>query len=355
LRPDPIRPIEGSPFVSIVAAVRNEAGNIDRCVRALQAQAHPADRLEILIVDGRSSDETRDIVNRLATTDSRIRLLDNPGMIVAAGLNIGIRASRGQVIARMDGHTEAPPDYVSRGLVALHQTGAWCVGGEMRRVGNSPLTRAIAIVTMSAFGVGDASHNFTGESRWVETVFLGMWPRWVFERIGLFDTELVRNQDDELSFRVREAGGKIWLDHNIVMHYEPRASLRRLFSQYRQYGMWKIRVYQKHPRAARPRQLVPPVWVGTVVGGALLGFASPLGWLIAIAAAGSYLAVMSVASRRLAGGGATTAQVLATLVTLHSAYGIGMWQGIIRFAPRWLTRRRGQSARLEPRSAPGSP
>jgi hypothetical protein len=214
---------------------------------------------------------------------------------------------------------------------------------------------AIGRVTSSPFGVGDAKHNYSREAGPAETVFPGMWPREVLERVGAFDPELQRNQDDELSFRIREAGGTIWYDPAIEVAYEQRGSLARLFQQYREYGMWKVRVFQIHPRALRPRQLVPPAWIGAIAGGLALGLLTPIGWFVAAAAAGSYLAVMLVASRRLAGPGTTPALILASLLTLHSAYGIGMWQGVIRFAPRWVTRRRGQPARLEPRPDSDSP
>jgi hypothetical protein len=246
----------------------------------------------------------------------------------------------------MDGHAVAPPNYLALGVQGLHETAAWSYGGQMKRVGRDPTTRAIAAATMSPFGVGDASHNYATQPMWAETVFLGMWPRWVFEKIGLFDEELVRNQDDEFSFRIREAGGRIRFDPRLVIEYEPRPSLRRLFSQYRQYAMWKVRVLQMHPRALRWRHWVPMIWVGVVTGGAVLGFVWPPALLAPASAVAAYALMMGVAAARVRPAGTSTWQMLATFLVLHIAYGVGFWQGMIRFAPRWLVHRRGRPARL---------
>ncbi len=335
------------PLVSVVLPVRNEARSIDACLSSLVAQDIDPSMVEILVVDGGSEDETPKIVMRWASHDRRIRLLRNPARITPSALNIGIRAARGSVIARMDGHAEASPDYLSLGTVDLAETGAWSVGGQMLRRGWDPTARAIASVTMSPFGVGDSSHNYSRDPMWAETVFLGMWPRWVFERIGLFDEELVRNQDDELSYRIREAGGRIWFDPRIVVSYRPRSNLPGLYRQYRQYGMWKVRVLQMHPRALRWRHWVPMLWIGTLVGCTLLGFAAPEAWLVGLLAVISYVLVIGLASIRTASPEVPSWRLFATFATLHVGYGIGFWQGLVRFAPRWLSRRAGRPARLE--------
>ncbi len=342
-----------TPPVSVVLPVRNEERSLEACLRSLVAQDLPPDRFEILIVDGRSTDRTRSIAAAWAARDPRIRVLDNPGRIAPTALNIGVREARGSIIARMDGHAVAPPDYLSRGVEVLAATGAWSAGGQMVRVGRSPATRAIAAVTMSPFGVGDAAHNFSTAPMWAETVFLGMWPRWVFERVGLFDEELVRNQDDELSYRIREAGGRIRFDPRIAIEYEPRASLGHLFSQYRQYAMWKVRVWQMHPASLRWRHWVPMLWVGTMAVGAGLGFLVRPGWLVAAGAAGAYLVVVGAGAWRLASrAGLPAGRLLATFACLHLAYGLGFWQGLVRFAPRWVRDRRGRPPALGETTAP---
>lgn len=337
----------GAPRVTVVIPVRNEAASIDACLQSIVAQDVGVRAIEILVVDGGSTDDTRERIQAWTAKAPTIRLLDNPSRIAPTALNIGIQAANGSVIARMDGHSEAPPDYLSRGLADLAETGAWAVGGQMRRVGTTPTTEAIAAATMSPFGVGDAAHNFATERMWAETVFLGMWPTWVFDRIGLFDEELVRNQDDEFSYRIREAGGKILFDPAISMAYQPRATYGALFDQYRQYGMWKIRVLQMHPRSLRPRHWVPMVWVAwlvlTAVGSLIAG---PAAVLFAVGA-GTYLVVMFAAAIRMGRGIAAASRVVVAFLALHLGYGIGFWQGLIRFAPRWVSRRRGAPPRLD--------
>lgn len=343
---DDVQGVGNAPIVSVVIPVRNEAAFIDRCLRSIVVQDIGVDAVEILVVDGGSTDDTRDRVRAWISEVPFVRLMDNPSRITPAALNIGIRAATGSVIARMDGHSEAPPDYLSRGLMDLTQTGAWAVGGQMRRVGTTPTTDAIAAATMSPFGVGDAAHNFATEPMWAETVFLGMWPRWVFERVGLFDEELVRNQDDEFSYRIREAGGRILFDPVISMSYQPRASYGALFDQYRQYGMWKVRVFQMHPRSLRPRHWVPMMWVGyLVVTAAASLFLRPAAILFAFGVV-SYLAVMLAAAARMRRGIDHAGRVLSAFLALHLGYGFGSWQGAIRFAPRWFVRRKGSPPRI---------
>ena len=238
--------------MSIVVPTRDEAESIAACLQALADQDYPVEQLEILVVDGQSSDRTVEIARGFADRDPRIRILANPERVTPAAFNRGIRAARGEILGVMSAHGSPAPDYVRRGVDALAATAAWSVGGRIRRSGTTGVQRAIAKVTSSPFGVGNATHNYQETPGWVETAFPGLWPRWVFERIGLFDPELVRNQDDELSGRITAAGGRIWYDPEIVIDYTPRASYASLFSQYRQYAMWKVRVFQKHPSAARP-------------------------------------------------------------------------------------------------------
>jgi succinoglycan biosynthesis protein ExoA len=334
------------PSVSIIVPTRDEVRTIEACLSAVLGQAYPADRLELLVVDGRSTDGTRELVAALATRDGRVSLIDNPERITPVAFNRGIRAAKGEVIGVMSAHGVPAADYVGRAVEQLSATGAWCVGGRIDRVATTPVGRAIAAATSSPFGVGDATHNYQTSPGWVETAFPGMWPRWVFDQVGPFDPELVRNQDDEFSYRIREAGGRIWYDPGIVIAYVPRGSYRTLFSQYRQYAYWKVRVFQKHPGAARPRHLVPAAWVAALAGGVLLTPLSPAAILLTITAGGAYAGVMIVAALRLGSDDVRPKDALQALATLHLAYGVGFWQGLARFGLRWFRDRRGTRDRL---------
>lgn len=335
--------------ISIVMPARNEGRTIDAALQGLVDQDDPR-IIEILVADGRSTDDTRERVLDWGKRDARIRLLENPGLTAPTGLNAALEAAIGNVIVRMDGHAEPRPDYVRLAVDELVASGAWCVGGRMLKRGTTSWERAAAAAASSPLGVGDAAHNYAVEPIWAETVFLGTWPRWVFDRVGLFDPELVRNQDDELSYRIRQAGGRIRYDPRIVVEYAPRRSWRALFDQYRQYGMWKVRVFQKHPHAARPRHLVPAAWIASLaVSAALLPtFAGP--WLL-VADLGAYALVMAAGVVGVQG--VSRLQVATAVLALHLGYGLGFWQGMIRFAPRFFSGRLGSTSHLPARGVVG--
>lgn len=327
--------------VSLILPIRNEVDAIDDCLDGIVAQSYPAELIEVIVVDGMSTDQTRDRVLSRARSDGRIRLIDNPERITPSGLNAGIRAARHDVIVRMDGHSIPPADYVEQCVRVLQESGAWAVGGTMARTGLTPTQRAIARATSMPLGVGDSTHNYATSGTWVETVYLGTWPREVFERIGLFDPELVRDQDDELSYRIRANGGRIWFDPRISCEYRPRPSLRALFRQYREYACFKVRVFQKHPAAARWRHLVPPIWVALVVLLPVAALVWPIVVLAWLAMMLMYFAVLGIGVLRVDPRGAPRWRIFAALVTLHVAYGVGFWEGLVRFLPRWFRDRAG--------------
>ena len=317
------------PRVTLVVPVRNEGARLDDCLGTLSSQTYPAHLLEILVVDGASGDDTAARASAWAQRDGRIRVMQNPDRAMPAGLNLGIRHSSGAVVGVISGHSGVGPDYVERCIAALRQTNAWCVGGRIERVAETPMQHAIAVATSSPLGVGDARHNYATTAEWVDTVFPGMWPREVFDRIGLFDVAMTANEDNELSHRIRGAGGRIWYDPSIVIRYHPRATLSGLFSQYRRYGLGKVLVFRKHHGAVSWRHAVPGLWVTWLVAGLALGAAWPPLLPIWAAGIGLYLLVIAVGSFRLARGGVSALRVGAALATLHLAYGFGLWQGLL--------------------------
>lgn len=328
-------PCPESPFVSVIMPVRNEAGHIEACLRAVGAQDYRSSRLEIIIADGMSDDSTRAKIEEFARNDARVRLIDNPGRIVPTGLNAAIRAARGEIIIRMDAHTEYAPDYVRQCVRVLGETGADNVGGAWVATGRSWLQKAIALAFHSRFasgGAGSHSVDYEGE---VDSVYLGCWRKATLERIGGFDDELVRNQDDELCLRLSRAGGKLWQSTAIKSTYFPRASLSALFRQYSQYGYWKVRVIQKHKLPASIRHLVPGGFVGALI---LLA----LGSIFWEWARGAFVALLGTyALANLAATLLTCARSTNTLSFLpvmplifmayHFGYGYGFLRGLIDF------------------------
>jgi succinoglycan biosynthesis protein ExoA len=331
------------PLVSVVIPMRNEAAHIGRCIDSVLAQDYPAERLEVIVVDGDSDDDSAGV---LQAYGERVRVLRNPSRIVPSAMNIGIRAARGDIVARVDAHTVLAPDYIRLGVEMLQRTGADNVGGPMHSIGGGRVGDAIARAMASRFGIGAYFHVAT-EDREVDTVYMGMYRRGVFERIGLFDEELVRNQDDELNYRLRKHGGRIFLTTRMRSHYQNRQCIAALARQFFQYGWWKVRVLQKHPRQMSPRQFVPPLFVGSlVVIGVLAPWVPAAAWLCGatLTAYGVGLAVAASAVARRHGW-QLFMPVLAAFATMHVCWGTGFLLGALRFAPRWFANE-PQPARL---------
>ena len=254
--------INQHPLVSVILPIRNESAYIERGMNAILSQDYLGE-MEILVADGMSTDDTRRIVHELSALHPRfnVQILDNPRKIVPTGLNLALQRAKGEIILRVDGHTVIAPEYVSQCVSALHTSGADNVGGRMNAVGSNLFGQAVALATSSPFGIGGGRFHYSDNEEWVDTVYMGAWPRRVFERLGLFDEELVRDQDDEFNYRLRASGGRILLSPKIKSEYTVRSSPSALWRQYFQYGFWKVRVLQKHPRQMSLRQFVPPAFV----------------------------------------------------------------------------------------------
>lgn len=323
------------PEVSVVVPCRNEASHIRGCLESILRQEPLSDgrAIEILVADGQSDDGTRALVASLAERDSRIRLIDNPGKIVSTGLNLAIRAALGSIIIRMDAHTEYAPDYIARSVATLEETGADNVGGPWSARSEDYLGRAIAAAFQSSFACGGGrAHDLDYEGE-LDTVYLGCWRKQTLLRVGFFDEELVRNQDDELNFRLVRGGGRIWQSPRIRSWYRPRSSLRALFRQYRQYGYWKVRVIQKHGQPASLRHLVPVAFVLHLCFGWLFGFVHASLWVVYAAPLLAYAlldVVFSVAAATRAGWDLLPALFLVFFV-YHLSYGLGFAQGVLDF------------------------
>ncbi len=320
------------PLVTIILPIRNEASYIARCLDAVVAQDYPRDRIEILVVDGQSDDGTREMVAQICVRDPRVRLMDNPNRIVPTALNRAIRAARGEVIIRVDGHAVIAPDYVRRCVEILGETGAECVGGAITTMGETYVARAIALAQSSPFGVGSAAFRYAREAQYVDTLAFGAYRRTVFERVGGFDEELVRNQDDEFNFRLVRSGGTIWLDPRIRSIYYSRSTLSALWKQYFGYGFWKIRVIQKHRRVASWRHPAPAILVLTMVGSAVISAfvqnALPFLVVAVTYGLGSLIAALTLSVRN---GWRYFPVLPLAFAGMHFGYGLGFLIGLVHF------------------------
>ncbi len=323
------------PLVTVVIPVRNEAGWIDRCLEAVFGQDYPSERLEIIVADGMSTDGTYERLLALASEQPRLRVLRNPARVVPSSLNLAINAARGDVIARVDAHTLVAPDYISAGVETLTRTGGDNVGGPMIKTGGGPVGDAIATAMTSRFGIG--SHfQFARSDLQVDTVYMGMWPREVFERIGLFDEELVRNQDDEFNYRLRKYAGRIFLTPRMRSRYQNRQSWHKLVRQFFEYGLWKARVLQKHPAQMSPRHFLPPLFDLSVI----LGLAVAPFWktalLLVAGALCAYVSVVGAVALSHTRNPKAWFRLVLAFALIHHAWGAGFLTGMVRFGHRWF-------------------
>lgn len=338
-RSELLRPVQ-LPVISIVAACRNESRHMRAFLDSLSQQDLEGFDWEIIIADGMSDDGTREELDQFALRNPRISVIDNPGRIVSTGLNAAILAARGEIVLRMDAHTEYAPDYVRRCVESLERTNAENVGGPARTRAEGLLARAIQAAYHSRFSTGGARFHDEGYSGFVDTVPYGCWRKATLLQLGLFDEELVRNQDDELNLRLTRAGGRIWQSSEIVSWYRPRASLSALFRQYFQYGFWKVRVIRKHRLPGSWRHLVPGAFIAgnlallaaavcfELMGSQLLAARVLLLWgaVLSAYAVGCVIAACLAARRS---GWRLFPFLPITFVVFHISYGLGFLIGSI--------------------------
>lgn len=313
-----------APTVSVILPALNEIAFIRDCLDSLSAQDYPS-IVEVLVVDGGSTDGTREVVS---TYGAGVTLLDNPRVTAAAAMNIGLESSRGDVICRADSHTLYARDYVSRCVEILEATGAANVGGPMRPVGTTSFGRAVAAVTSSPFGVGPGKFHYSEQREEVDTVYLGCWRRETLVGLGGWDEDGLQwaAEDQELNFRIRQGGGSVVLDGDIVSHYFPRESPRALRRQYFNYGVAKASTLWKHRRLPTLRPLAPAALVAATVlpllaGRRRLGLAPPV-------VHGA--ACLWVAMQLGRDPGVAPHRAAAAIEICHWSYGVGFWSGVGR-------------------------
>nr|MBA2313736.1 glycosyltransferase family 2 protein [Actinomycetota bacterium] len=304
------------------------------------------DLIQVLVVDGRSDDGTRDLVNSLiaeleeGSSVARVTLLDNAAGTVPQALNIGIGEAGGDIIVRVDGHCEIQPDHIRSCIELLDTTDADNVGGIQKAYGDRYIGRVIALATSSPFGVGPAKFHYSHKGGWVDTVYLGAYRREIFQRFGLFDEEMIRNQDDEFNFRLTQGGGRIWLDPSIQTTYHVRPSLSTLWRQYFEYGLFKVRVIQKREGVASLRHLVPFFFVMALLVTIPLGLMSgrkELALVIALPYGAANIAVSLYTVRREP---SLLPLMPLTFSILHFSYGLGFAAGLWRWRRHFAKRSR---------------
>lgn len=320
------------PAVALVLAVRNEEAMLEAAVRSALDQMVPdGGELEMCIAVAPSEDRTWNVAARLAAADDRVTVVENPAGLTPAGLNAAIRATSAPIVVRVDGHAELQPGYVARAMATLDRTGAVVVGGIQDAYGTTSFERAVALAMTSRFGAGDSRFHYGGPEGPVDTVYLGVFRRKELEAAGLYDEALVRNQDYELNYRLRRAGGEVWFDPALRVRYRPRGSLVGLATQFSQYGRWKRVVLWLQPRSVRWRHLVAPATVVLVAAGLALG----AWWTTALILPVGYFAVVAVASVVNTRSPELVFRLLLVYPTMHLSWGLGFLSG----APTGVIRR----------------
>lgn len=340
------------PFISIILPVRNEEKYIAACVDSIFAQDYPADRMEVIFVDGRSQDRTVELLGQMQKRHPQIVVLDNPNRTVPYAMNIGIRACRGDVIVRLDAHAEYPPDYVRLSVETLLSRDCDNAGGVFETRGRGFMGDAIAQMLKTPLGVGNAAYRLTDRDGYVDTVPFGCFRRELFDRIGGFDERMTRNQDNELNFRIRKNGGKIYLNHNIRVLYYCRDTFRGILRMGFMNGKWNVITMALVPGSMGVRHFVPLAFVLSTILLALLTLclrSALFGGLLALEW-GAYLLLDSFYSYTIARERGWRYLPLEFILypSFHFAYGFGSLCGIAAL-PRFLReerkkRRGGKSA-----------
>jgi len=304
------------PSVSVVMPVLNEERHLEHAVRAIFAQDYPGP-MEVCLALGPSTDATNDVALRMQANEPRLRTVDNPTGKTPAALNAAIRATSGEVVVRVDGHSVLSPGYITRAVETLQRTGAANVGGVQKTVGTTPFEEAVAAAMASPFSMGGARFHTGGEEGPVDTVYLGVFKREAIEQVGLFDESLIRNQDYELNIRLREAGHTVWFDPRLEVEYRPRPTLRMLARQYAEYGTWKRHVLRLHPKSLKVRQVIPPLTLLALVASFVTAPLMPLALVVPAIYAGAIV----IAS--LATSPAHALRLTVIFPTMHMSWALG--------------------------------
>jgi len=320
-----------SATISVIIPVKNEEAGIGTLLEFLM-NALPYDK-EVILMDGRSTDRTREIIAEFTARNPKIRMIDNPHGFVPFALNAAIQSSIADYIIRLDAHTEYAPDYFLKVLETFEKSGAEIVGGPMRAIGKTDLQKSIAYCTSTPFGVGDSSFHDENAEGFVDSVYLGAWRKSIFPIVGLFDEEMLRNQDDEFHYRANSKGMKIYLNPEIRSLYYPRSTYSSLFKQYFQYGLFKPLVLKKVKSGIRIRHLVPACFFLYCLA---LPFAYYLlNWLVLIPLFLYLLLDLKFASNA-PGNLKVKLHSLLVYPTLHFSYGYGFIAGLFGLQSRFL-------------------
>jgi succinoglycan biosynthesis protein ExoA len=332
-----VAPQSTGELVSVVVPARNEEGFIGATLDALRRQDHS--ELQIIVVDGGSTDGTVPVVERHMAEDPRIELVGNPRETIPAALNLGLARARGRWLVRMDAHSTVDPSYVGSAVARLRE-GRWGgVGGRKDGVGTTPAGRAIAAALGSRFGVGGSVYHHGVTEQEVDHIPFGASPTELVRTLGGWDERLVANEDFEFDHRLRQSGAALLFDPRLKISWRSRQSIRELYQQYRRYGRAKVDVALLHPGSLRPRHLIPPLLVPWLAAAGVTALRRPG---VAAALVGPYAAALTAASVRTArdlDDLRAAAFVPGAFLAMHVGWGAGVWSRALELMASDVNRR----------------
>ena len=322
---------------TFILPIFNESPFINKVISSIlyQNKINQLD-FEILISDGGSTDGTLEIINSLIRNHSNIYLIDNPQKIVSTGFNFALNQAKGDIIIRVDGHSEIPKNYIENCCKLLEKTNADIVGGVIETISSGLIGNAISISQSSGFGVGGVRfrNKDSKKAGYVNTLAFGAHRREIFADIGGYDEEMICNQDDEFNFRAIQAGKKIWIDPTIKTKYYSRSNFLKLFKQYFNYGCYKVRGIQKRGQVFSIRHIIPSIFIIALISTLNIGFFLQLPW-ITFSVVFLYLFFNLSASIYLAASLGLIPLISFAFLILHFGYGIGFIVGLFRFINKW--------------------
>jgi succinoglycan biosynthesis protein ExoA len=335
--------MSGAELVTVVVPACNEERFLGACLDSVLAQEY--DELQVVVVDGASSDGTVDVVRARMAQDPRVELLHNPRRNIPSSLNLAVDQARGRWLVRVDAHSTIDPTYVTTAVERL-QEGDWDgVGGRKEGVGRTPAGRAIAVAMGSRLGVGNSTYHFGTTPQEVDHLAFGAYPLDVVLRVGGWDEGLTANEDFEFDYRVRAAGGRLLFDPRLVIRWHCRQSVADLFRQYHRYGRGKVDVAWLHPESLHLRHVAPPAFVAYAAAGLVLNARHPARWLAMVAPYALAVAAGSVQSGHQLDSPRDRLRLPGAFLAMHIGWGVGFWSGVRTTLPqrgrRWL---RGSSS-----------
>jgi glycosyltransferase involved in cell wall biosynthesis len=317
------------PSVTVMMPVRNEQHHLPKAVESVLAQNYPG-TLEIILAIGPSVDQTQQVATELAKKYTGIKLIQNPKGLTTVGLNLAIAQSSGEIIIRVDAHSELADNYIARGVEILRETGSVLAGGIMNAKGSSPLQKAVAFGYGSRLGLGGGRYHVGGKAGEAESAYLGIFDAVALKKVSGYDEKIIRGEDWDLAQRLKAQGGKIWFSPELVVNYWPRSNIKALAWQFYSTGVWRGELTRRSPSKASIRYFIPPIallLMITLLISAAIGLIDTTFLIIPIAL---YLLMLSLAAgtAKLLGV-VDRLMIFIALPVMHLTWASGFWIGLV--------------------------